>query len=60
MSAVTADPCCQLCGTRAGSPGALLTWVRERDGHGRDRWLCPDCARRHVRDIEAKLDPEWW
>jgi hypothetical protein len=23
-------------------------------------WLCPDCARHHARDIEARLDREWW
>lgn len=22
--------------------------------------LCPACTRRHVRDIEAKLDADWW
>ena len=33
-------------GVRAGAAGA--------------RWLCPECARRHVREIEAKLAPEWW
>ncbi|WP_242623131.1 hypothetical protein [Pseudonocardia sediminis] len=54
-------PSCLICATVAGSPGtAALTWVRERDEHGRERWLCPPCARRHVRDIEAKLSHEWW
>lgn len=24
------------------------------------RWLCPDCTRAHVRDIESKLDQSWW
>jgi hypothetical protein len=31
--------------------------TRER---GTIRWLCPDCARRHVRDIEGKLPDEYW
>ncbi|MBW0105988.1 hypothetical protein I4I78_26510 [Pseudonocardia sp. KRD-291] len=54
-------PACLLCGAVAAAPGAAtLTWARERDGNGRDRWLCPGCARRHVRDIEAKLAHEWW
>ncbi|GAA2538422.1 GNAT family N-acetyltransferase [Pseudonocardia hydrocarbonoxydans] len=35
--------------------GADPAWSRGPEG-----WLCPDCTRRHVRDIEAKLAPEWW
>jgi hypothetical protein len=31
--------------------------TRER---GTLRWLCPDCARQHVRDIEGKLPDEYW
>jgi hypothetical protein len=52
------DTVCSLCGTRAD--GSTLTWARERDERGRDRWLCPDCARAHVRDIEARLSTDWW
>lgn len=52
------DTACSLCGTRAD--GSTLTWVLERDERGRDRWLCPDCARAHVRDIEARLSTDWW
>ena len=34
---------------------------RGRSSRGRrQRWLCPECARRHVREIEAKLTREWW
>ncbi|MBP2368372.1 hypothetical protein [Pseudonocardia parietis] len=54
---------CRLCGTaRPESPGAagIAGWVSDRDECGRDGWLCPACARRHVRDIESKLDVEWW
>jgi len=36
-----------------------LTWVSEHERRGM-RWLCPDCARVHVRDIESKLDQDWW
>ena len=46
-----------------GAPGpgaAALTWARERDERGRERSLCPACARRHLRDIEAGLAHEWW
>ncbi|MEU6153954.1 hypothetical protein ABZ816_28545 [Actinosynnema sp. NPDC047251] len=37
----------------------LLAWARERED-GVDRWLCHDCARTHVRDIEGKLPAEYW
>lgn len=39
-------------------PALALAWVSERE---RDavRWLCPRCAREHVRDIEAKLPTEY-
>jgi hypothetical protein len=56
---------CRHCGADRGAdrePAAAsaIAWVRERDPDGREHWLCPACARRHVRDIEAKLPPEWW
>jgi hypothetical protein len=31
----------------------------ENDRRGQ-RWLCPACARQHVRDIEGKLPAEYW
>ena len=48
---------CSLCG--AVRDPADLAWACEHDPDGK-RWICPDCARRHVRDIEAKLPQEWW
>ncbi|MFP5071359.1 hypothetical protein ACLFMI_17075 [Pseudonocardia nantongensis] len=59
----TPAPACRLCGTPGpAGPGAaaMAGWVTERDARGRETWLCPDCARRHARDIEARLDAEWW
>ncbi|WP_199442571.1 hypothetical protein [Umezawaea beigongshangensis] len=50
---------CFRCGRASTSESEVLTWVNERDG-GRSRWLCPDCARAHVRDIESKLPDEHW
>jgi hypothetical protein len=48
---------CALCeAERDPADPAALAWVHEPG----PRWLCPACARRHVRDIEAKLAPEWW
>ncbi|NMH99380.1 hypothetical protein [Pseudonocardia acidicola] len=55
------SPSCQLCGgTRDTTDPAAPAWARERDEHGATRWLCPECARRHARDIEARLPVEWW
>ena len=53
---------CGMCGrTRAGDedPSVALAWVSTRE-RGALRWLCPDCARRHVRDIEGKLPDDYW
>jgi hypothetical protein len=51
---------CEVCGReRDGADVAALAWVHESGPDG-SRWICPECARRHVRDIEAKLAPEWW
>ena len=36
-----------------------LSWVTSRE-NGRLRLFCPDCARAHLRSIEAKLDSAWW
>jgi hypothetical protein len=55
------DDHCHRCGTPRPTAGSdVLTWVREQEPDGPQRWLCPACARRHVRDIEARLAPEWW
>ena len=53
---------CTRCGARRNAdvdPTAALTWVSEREGDS-VRWLCPPCAREHVRDIEGKLPAEYW
>ncbi|MGW3966861.1 hypothetical protein ACWED2_44080 [Amycolatopsis sp. NPDC005003] len=53
---------CTRCGrTRAAGedPATALAWVSTRE-RGSLRWLCPDCARQHVRDIEGKLPDEYW
>ncbi|MFI5614587.1 hypothetical protein [Amycolatopsis sp. NPDC051903] len=56
------DATCSRCSRpRSGEsdPLAALSWVSTKDD-GRERWLCPNCARDHVRDIEAKLPDEYW
>ena len=53
---------CSICGRRrdlGAAPAEALTWVSERE-RGRQRWMCPGCARAHVRDIEGKLPAEYW
>lgn len=59
MPASTAT--CTVCGLpRPESGPDVLAWGCERTPDGTVGWLCPGCARRHVREIEAKLAPEWW
>ena len=57
---------CSLCGTVAdadadGDPP--IAWcadiVESHDGPT-VRWVCAACTRRHVREIEAKLDQAGW
>jgi hypothetical protein len=48
---------CQLCGQAV--PDAPVTWMLEHGPRG-PVWTCPDCARAHLRSIEAKLDQEYW
>ncbi|GAA1172418.1 hypothetical protein GCM10009608_05770 [Pseudonocardia alaniniphila] len=49
-------PTCHHCHTICeNGTAATLTWVHEREPDGQVRWLCPDCTRRHLRDIEARL-----
>jgi hypothetical protein len=35
-------------------------WLREVGADGAVTWVCPDCVRRHIRSIEARLDDAWW
>jgi hypothetical protein len=49
---------CSTCGASAPSPP--LDWMRQSDPWRGATWVCADCARRHVRSIEARLDQQWW
>ncbi|RBM10892.1 hypothetical protein DI005_34965 [Prauserella sp. PE36] len=52
---------CSVCGVHRDSAGPVdaMAWVRETED-GRTRWLCPRCARDHLRDIEGKLPAGYW
>lgn len=53
---------CSRCGTTSeegGDDGVPLGWSLATSPRGVDR-LCAACTRTHVRDIEAKLDEDWW
>lgn len=52
---------CTRCGrSRADAPPAeALAWSMQVE-RGGQTWLCPACARTHVRDIEGKLPDEYW
>jgi hypothetical protein len=43
----------------AADPLDLLAWSSAVEG-ARVTWVCPSCARDHVRSIEAKLDVAHW
>lgn len=51
---------CSVCGRSADEDTtAVITWSLEVD-EDRWRWTCPNCARDHVQDIEARLAEDWW
>lgn len=58
---MTTDAACSRCGRAKADADPLeaLSWALETEPDG-TRWLCPDCARKHVRDIEGKLPDEYW
>ena len=50
---------CTRCGTPGQEDGLPPGWSLATSARGVEQ-LCADCTRRHARDIEAKLDEEWW
>jgi hypothetical protein len=52
---------CRRCGTAADAPlGSVpLDWSTAASDDEIDAF-CDRCTREHVRDIEGKLDEEWW
>jgi hypothetical protein len=56
-TSATATTSCARCGTtRDGLP---LTWTCSVE-NGRRVYFCDECARRHLRSIEGRLDSAWW
>lgn len=60
MSAAAQVTCARCGAARSDDPPAqALAWVSQVEA-GRASWLCPRCAREHVRDLEGKLPEEYW
>jgi hypothetical protein len=49
---------CDFCGRQAGE-GDALSWTTSVE-NGRRKTYCDACSRTHIREIEGKLDSEWW
>ena len=47
-------------GANVSPPLAWSADMVETSDGTRTRWVCPECTRRFVRAIEAKLDQQWW
>jgi hypothetical protein len=56
-TAPPASTTCARCGTTR--PGLPVTWTCSVE-NGRRHYFCDDCARRHLRSIESRLDSAWW
>lgn len=50
---------CDFCGRTAQEGVATLTWTTAVE-QGRRRTFCDECSRRHLREMEGKLDSEYW
>jgi hypothetical protein len=48
---------CAWCGTSAEELPA--TWTCQFGERGRE-WLCERCTREQLRNIEGRLDAQWW
>lgn len=47
---------CELCGRDVDDPSAVITWTLDVHEDGDWEWICPECSRERLRDIEARLD----
>ena len=51
---------CAMCGTSADDEASVLTWTLDVRDDDTWEWICPECSRVHLRDIEARLRHEEW
>lgn len=51
---------CALCGDEADDPAAVLTWTLDARDDDTWEWICTECSRVHLRDIEARLRQDEW
>lgn len=50
---------CDYCGRQSADEADRLTWTTSVE-QGVHRTYCTECSRTHLRQIEGKLDSEWW
>ncbi|MGH3414679.1 MAG: hypothetical protein ACRDPH_16515 [Marmoricola sp.] len=50
---------CAFCGTTEPGEDPPATWTSAVE-QGVPKLFCDHCSREHLRDMEAKLDSEWW
>lgn len=50
---------CDLCGRQVERQEETLTWTTSVE-RGRSKTYCESCSRDNLRQIEGKLDSEWW
>lgn len=50
---------CEGCGAVATAPDEAWAWATSVE-QGRTVRFCVACSRRHLRDIEGKLDSDLW
>jgi hypothetical protein len=50
---------CNLCGAQAEGDTPPLSWTVSYE-RGQRRVFCERCSRENVRNIESKLDSDWW
>lgn len=46
---------CQFCGAAPDDPLAVLVWTLDVHDDGQWQWICPECSRDHLPEIEARL-----
>jgi hypothetical protein len=50
---------CDFCGRTAEYGSTTLTWTTAVE-HDQRRTYCDVCSRQHLREMEGKLDSEYW